>query len=779
MKLPISWIKEYVKIDKKPEKLAQTLTLSGTEVEEIIRDENTLKNVVVGEITAIIKHSNADRLRVCKVRVKKGKILKIVCGAPNIKVGQKVPVALPGAELPNGTKIEKTKIRGEESEGMLLAEDELGIGQDHSGIYILEEDEKIGRSIRSVLGLNEVIFDLALTPNRADCFSVFGIAREVSAVTKRKIKKNPSSYLIKDEENKISRELKVSVLAKNLCPKYTARVIKGVKVADSPEKIKNRLRACGIRPINNVVDITNYVMLELGQPLHAFDYDKLAGSKGQKKIIVRQAKSKEKLVTLDGKERDLEKGMLVIADKFSPIALAGVMGGENTEISEETKNVILESAVFKPYSVRKTAQKLGLRSESSNLFEKGLDSFMTEIALDRAASLIEKYAGGKIVPGRLAVVQKEKDLRPKVSLSLERLRLYLNKKIALGALKRIFNSLGFEFLGLKDEKITLRVPSWRQDVRLPEDLIEEVGRIYNYNRLKPTYLKGILKPVELPKGLYWEDKIKNILVAADMTEVYNYSFYSENDLKAFGFDPKDHYRLKNPLNPEQEYLRKSLIPLMIKNVSFNSDFSESISIFEIGNVFFPGKDLPKEKKMVAGVFWGGEAYFAAKAALDLLLVKGLNIEKFLFEVVEQKTFLKANNRIIGQLYILPEVVKKYYKIKKQVAYFELELIKLINLASEKTSFIKPSHYPAIIRDLSFFIPRDVRYVDVEKEIKESSPLIQEIELFDIYQREGKVSLAIRITFQSRERTLEAKEVDEIIKRISRKLEDNYKIIIRR
>ena len=623
MKLPVNWLKDFVKLPLKIEKLSDILTFSGTEVEKIEVKGDNLKNIVVGEIITIVKHTNADKLKLCKVRVKKGKVLKIVCGANNVKVGQKVPVALPGAELPDGTKIEKTKIRGLDSEGMLMAEDELGIGDDHAGIYILGDKAKIGQSIRLALGLSEPVLDLALTPNRADCFSVLGIAREVAAVSKRKLNFEPEKIKIKEKGNEINKWLTIKVNEKNLCPKYTARIIEEVEVGDSPEQIKNRLRAAGIRPVNNIVDATNYVMLELGQPLHAFDYDKLSGKK--KSIIVRKAKKDEKLKTLDGKERELETNMLVIADGQGAIALAGVMGGEKTEICKKTTRVILESAVFKPLSVRKTAQKLALRSESSNRFEKGLDYNMTEIALDRAASLIAKLTGGKIVKGKFKTTHELKNLRPTITLSLDLLKTYLNTKPPISRLKQIFTSLGFEFIEAKEGKLKLKVPSWRLDVRTEEDLIEEVARLYDYNKLKPTFLKGILKPVELPKELYWQNKIKDLLVSADMIEVYNYSNYSENLAKNFGLNPEKHYRVTNPLNPEQEYLRQSLIPMMLKNVALNSDYSEDLAIFEVGNVFLSGHDLPKEEKMVAGVFAGEEAYYEAKAALDLLLSNVLNM----------------------------------------------------------------------------------------------------------------------------------------------------------
>jgi len=781
MKISVNWLKEFIKLDKKkPERLAQRLTFSGTEVEQVIQDKDSLKNIVVGEITTIAKHSNADKLKICRVRVKKGKILKIVCGAPNIKVGQKVPVALAGSQLPDGTEIKETKIRGVKSQGMLLAEDEMGIGEDHSGIYILDEKEKVGKTIRQVLDLNDIILDLALTPNRPDCFSVYGIARELSAVLRRKLKKQADSYLIKDDKEKeVNDKLGVTIRAKNLCSHYSARIIKNVKVGSSPEKIKDRLRSAGIRPVNNVVDVANYVMLELGQPLHTFDFDKLSGAK-KKNIIVRKAKKQEKLKTLDGQERELEKRMLVISDKEKPLALAGVMGGKNSEITKKTNTVVLESAIFKSSNIRITSRKLGLRSESSNLFEKGLDPVMTRIALDRAANLIADLGGGLVVKGSLEKGKKIKEWGQTISLSLDKLRNYLNKKIAVSRIKQMFTLLGFDFIEAKDGHIKVRPPSFRPDIKIAEDLIEEVGRLYDYNRLKPTYLKGQLKPVQLPKNLYWEDKIKNYLVSANMSEVYNYSFYGSDHIKIFNLKEEKHYRITNPINSGQEYLRQTLIPLMLKNISLNADFSQNISIFETGYVFLPSKkDFPREKKMLSGVFYGDEAYFSAKAALDLLMVKGLNIDQFIFDINEEETILKSGEKKIGTLCILPDKIAQFYKIKKPVAYFEIDLSKLIRFASEVSDFEKPSEYPAVTRDLAFFIPEEVKYAQVEKAIKKISPIIQSIELFDTFKKEGKLSLAVRITLQSEERTLKSKEIDNIIEQIVKLLEKNYNIKIRK
>ncbi|MFA5070668.1 MAG: phenylalanine--tRNA ligase subunit beta [Patescibacteria group bacterium] len=756
MKISYNWLKDFVKIDKTPEKLAEVLTLSGTEAEGVKASGDTLDKVVVGEIITIVKHTNADKLRVCKVRVKKGVVLNIVCGAPNIEVGQKVPTALVGAKLPNGIILEKTKIRGVESEGMLLAEDEMGLGKDHAGIYLLDKKEPIGKSIKAVLGLNDTVLDLALTPNRADCYSVLGVAREVAAVTKRKLNFNPDRFRIKEKTNEIGKKLTVKVSDSKLCPKYTARVIENLQIKDSPEWMKSRLRASGVRPINNVVDVTNYVMLEMGQPLHAFDYEKLSGA--DKQIVVRPAYKNEKIETLDGKERILDPNMLLITEGKKALAVAGVMGGKDSEISDKTKTVILESAIFNPGNIRKTAQKLNLRSESEMRFEKGLDYQMSELVADRAASLIAKLGNGRVVPGILSVTSKVQAKPATINLSLSLIKKYLNINLAESKVKLILKSLGFEIIAFKEKVLKIQVPSWRDDVRLPEDLIEEIGRLYDYNKLKPTYLKGTLKPVDLPKELVWENKIKDILAAAGLSEVYNYSFYSENLACQFNLDPNHHYRVTNPINPDQALMRQSLIPLLIKNLEFNKEISDNIGLFEIGHTFTAAEQIK-----LAIVAYGPDSFYRLKGLINLLGRK-LNLSsKVFYKLIPQQLGMK---------------LMAYFKFNKPVVYFEVNLYELIKEAKDKSDFIKPKKYPVVIRDISFFKPKEVSYQAVENEIKGLTNLITEVEVFDRFEKEGQISLALRLTFQA-DRTLRAEEVDEVMNRIYENLGDKYNIKIRK
>lgn len=778
MKISFNWLKDFVKIDKTPEKLAEVLTLSGTEVEGIKSGHDFLDKVVVGEIITIIKHTNADKLKVCKVRVKKGVVLKIVCGAPNIEIGQKVPTALVGAKLPAGI-LKKTIIRGIESEGMLLAEDEMGLGDDHAGIYILDKKEPIGKFVKAVLGLNDTVFDLALTPNRADCFSVLGIAREVAAATKRKLQFIPDKFRLKEKASEIAKKLSVKVLDSKLCPKYTARIIENLEIKDSPEWMKNRLRASGVRPINNVVDVTNYVMLELGQPLHAFDYDKLSGAK--KSIVVRKAYKNEKIKTLDDKERELDPNMLLITEGKKALAVAGVMGGKSSEISSKTKTVILESAVFNPANIRKTTQKLSLRSESEMRFEKGLDFEMTELVADRAAALMAKLGEGRVVPGIINISAKEKAKPAAIDLPLALLKKYLNINLPELKVKQILKSLGFEVISSKEKVLKVQVSSWRADVRLPEDLIEEVGRIYDYNKLKPTYLRGTLKPVDIPKSLIWENKIKDICVTAGFSEVYNYSFYSEDLARSFiNIGSKSHYRVTNPINPDQVLLRRSLLPLLKMNMILNSAYEDKICLFEIGDVFLPDKNRFGEEKMLGGYTYGKELRGKAKGLIELLM-KELNIDEYQFKYENKntQTVIVKNNKI-GEYTVHPSSEGKAYTPKDllEISYFEININSLIKFANEKRNFLKINKYPAVKRDISFFKPKETTYQTLENEIKGLSDLITDLEVFDRFEKEGQISLAVRLTFQA-DRTLKGEEVDSVMDRIYKLMEDKFRIKIRK
>ena len=932
MKLSFNWLREFVKINISPEELAEKLTLAGFEVEKIEKMGEKINNILIGEILEIEKHPHADRLRLVKVKTKEG-IKKVVCGADNIKKGQKVPLALAGAVLPNGMIIKKSKIREVISEGMLCAEDELGIGEGHAGIYILNPETKITDDIKKILGLDDVIFNIDITPNRGDCLSVLGLAREVAAMNNSQL--TTHNLQLKEENknflNSKIEELEVKVKDFKLCPKYTAAVIKGVKVKESPEWIKSRLRNSGIKAINNIVDITNYILLELGQPLHAFDFGKIdanirintnnTNNTNKKIIIIRPAKKEEKIITIDDKERELDKEMLVIANAEKPVAVAGVMGGKESEISDKTTEIILESAQFNPASIRRTSKKLGLRSESSIRFERGIDWNITEIALERAIELIKKLAQGKEVKEIIRITKNPIYLRKTIKIKSNFISNLLGVEISKEKIKKIFLSLGlkvgeynyqadkekfeiqeqiteeakkligrpyklgakeneapkyfdcssfvqylykktgiiiprcseaqaeigkeikradlqkcdlifvkgkgnvhysFNFpqgldhvalcagknkviyagkkegkvveekindflkerkwviakriIGIEDDYFLAVIPSWREDIKIKEDLVEEIGRIYGYNKMSPTFLKAELRPSVLPKRLALENKIKDSLVAFGFDEVYNYSFYGLKNSE----NMEKHLRIINPLNPEQEFLRTSLKARIKENLEKNLKFFKKVKVFEIGNIFLPSnKELPEERKKIAVAIAFKENNFPPEKIFRYL--KGV-LENLMekISIAAESLDCKKNKKLI-EIKISGKKIGDM-EINQNSAVFEFDFEKLIELSQEKKIYQKIAHYPSVIRDLAFVLDKNIPYQEVLKTIKRQSPLIQEIELFDIFESEklgkDKKSLAFHLVFQSREKTLKAEEAEQEIKKILNSLDEEFKAKLR-
>lgn len=779
MRLSYNWLKEYIKIKKTPEQLAEVLTLAGLEVEKIEKLGKGLDQIVVGQIKTMVDHTEADRLRVCKVDVGQTKLLNIVCGASNIKAGDKVPVVLVGATLPNGVKIEARRIRGVDSEGMLCAEDELGLGEDHAGIMILDKDLRVGQKLGKAIGLDDTVFDLALTPNRADWFSVLGLARELSAILKQTL--TVKRYPMKEgKKEKIKKLLKVQVDDDNLCPKYVARVVKHVKVGESPAWLKSRLMVSGLKPINNIVDITNYVMLELGQPLHAFDYDKIGGHK----IIVRRSRAGEKLTTLDKVERKLSSQMLVIADSKRPMAIAGVMGGFDSEIARSTRNVVIESAIFKPISIRKTRQKLGLVTEASMRFEKGIWWSLPEQAADRAAALMSSIAGGEVVKDSL-VVSVPKEHQPTIiKVPLDYINKLIGHEFSLKQAKDILESLHFKAEVSKNKVLQITAPSFRQDVKLACDVAEEVGRLYGWNNIKPAPIYAELKPVVLTDEKYRERKTKELLVAAGLTETLNYSFYSKNLMDKFSFQEKDHYKLINPLNPEQAYLRISLLPRLIENVAQNAPNYEEVKLFEKGHVYKKSrKEMPEEDQYLAAVVFGEKyEFYQLKGALNQLF-DSLNIKNVEYRRADSQVLAGAEifikNQKVGSVGNVNLMILEKSKIKGKICAFELNFHKLIQFCG-RLVYKKVPDFPSVERDLALVVDSQVTYADLFEEINDFSPLIASVEGFDLYpMSDGRKSLAFHVVFQSPNRTLKSEEVDEIQEQIIEKLNKKFKAQLRK
>lgn len=803
MQLSLNWLKDFVDIPKNitSEKLASALTMHTVEVEGVINQAEKFNNVTVGKILEIEKHPNADRLRLAKVDIGKEK-LDIVCGAPNIEVGQLVPVALIGAVLPNGMTIKEAEVRGEKSNGMLCAADELGLGEDHSGIIILDNKKaKIGQDFADYFGLKDVVLEVdnKSLSNRPDLWCHYGIAREISAFLDVKFKEYKAPRkILNEKEDKIKLDVEIDDFS--LCPRYMAIAIDGIKIEESPKWLEEKLAAAGMRPLNNIVDITNYVMLELGQPMHAFDADLLG-----KEILVRAAKKGEIMETLDGEKRNLSADDILITDGKKPVAIAGIMGGADSEIKNETETIVLESANFNYVSVRKTSTRLGLRTESSMRFEKGLDPNLCEIALTRAVELIKKVCPEAKVASRLMDLKKFKLNQGPVEINFAWLKNFIGIDMADAKILKILSSLGF---GLKKVKRGVKtiIPSWRstRDISIKEDIAEEVARIYGYGNIKSVMPKIEMGQPEINKERMLERKVKRILAGAPvLTEVYNYSFVGEEALKKLNINTSSHIRLANPISAPEALLRQSLAPNLFNNIKNNQANFLRIAIFETGSVFFSfdgdipkdetGKSfLPYQEKRLAIAYseTGADVFHKAKGVADYLFSSlGLEIS---YEKSENKpgwsdenvsADIVINKKIIGNIARLSSACANNINIKKPAALAEInftELFKFVETAGIKKHKAMEK-YPPAVRDLAFVVGAEILYNDIKREIINHDKLIKEVELFDIYQGEklgeNKKSMAFHVVYQA-DRTLTAEEVDGVQEALIKKLKDKFNAQIR-
>jgi len=764
MNLPLSWLKQFVNVKATAKEIAERLTLSGSEVEKITRHDAGLSKVVVGQIKEIKPHPNADKLRLAYVDIGKGKSLEIVCGGNNIEAGQKVPVVLLGGSVP-GLKIEPREIRGVKSQGMLCSQRELGIGDDHAGIFILPPTVKVGTDVVELLELDEPVLELEITPNRADCFSVRGLAREVAALFSRKLA--VGSWQLAESKKKASEVISVEVKDNKLCPKYTARVIENVAVKPSPLWLQNKLRQVGIKPINNVVDVTNYVMMELGQPLHAFEADKRGEQRGLTRIVVRRARKGEKILALDDNTYTLNDSMLVITDGDKPIAIAGVMGGEETGVKENTETVILEAAAFDPVSVRKTSRALGLRSESSMRFEKGVDLASIETASNLAAKMIAELSGGTVLKGVVFVGAGFKPAQT-VKISTTEIARLLGIDIPVAKIKSILQSLGFGVRPhpspplSKGRELSVQIPSWRADVTQAADIIEEIGRMIDYNTLPKTLPCGEAQSPEKDLSYRMRRKLRQFLIASGYSEILTYSFYDEKLLALSGVKESSHIVVANPVSIENKYLRANLLPWMLSKLSGNSSLlsRDQFCLFEIGKVFVK----PNAEK------WQLAAGLIDVAGSDEVLFRRLRgISEVFFGSSET-----------GQIIIYPKGQVPNMRFRSSVGVLLVDLDEAAkNLPDERRVFRSLPYYPQIERDLAMVVPEAVQYKQIEEVIKGFDPLLKQAELFDVYHGLGEgQSLAFRLTFGSTDRTLEAGEVEEILERLKLALQKNFKIAFR-
>ena len=823
MYLSLNWLKDFVDIPKSitPKQLGLKLTMHTVEIDGIKKQGENLENIVVGEILGIEKHPNADKLKVCKVNIG-NECLQIVCGGSNLQEGMLVALAKVGAKARwhgEGDLIElaSTTIRGVESYGMICASTEIGLNEmfplkDEKEILDLTQNNfKPGVDLASALKLDDTIFEVdnkSIT-NRPDLWGHYGIAREVAAfLGEDKINKITNYKLQitnKIQNPKFKCQINIDVKDEKLCPRYMAIALDGIEIKQSPDWMQKRLSAVGMRPINNIVDITNYVMLELGQPTHTFDLKKISNfqtnSKLKTNIIIRTAKNGEIIKTLDGQERKLNDGMLVIADDKKPIALAGVMGGADTEIDNKTNSILIEAANFDSVSIRKTAQKLGLRSEASMRFEKSLDPNLCEMAMTRIIELVKEFCPQAKIISELQDEKKYFLNQGPIELDLD----WVNKKIGveIGEKKiiEILESLGFKIEQNKNV-LSVIIPTWRatKDISIPEDLIEEIIRIYGYDNLDSQMPKITMQAPERNEEHLLERKIKNILsVGAKLTEVYNYSFVGEEQLEKMKINFSSHIKLINPIASHQTMLRQSLIPNLLENIKLNQAKYESINLFEIGNIFFAcdgninkdnvAKDmLPNQEKYLGIIMADKENNLFNKIkGIIKFLTNSLNLSvdfeltKNRFEWMDKNVFAQINilDKNIGIIAQLDDQIAKNLGIKKQVVIAEINIQKLYDLVldNQDKKYKEIAKYPSVVRDLAFVVENEILYSDIKKDIENFNDLIKQVELFDIYQGEklgqNKKNLAFHIIYQAIDRTLTSEEVDkvqeELIKYLKKKL----------
>lgn len=796
MLVSINWLKDYIDFDLSPEELSDKLNLTGTAVESIKHLGQDLGNVWVGIILDIKPHPNADKLSLTTVRIDRPEPLEIVCGAKNIKVGDKVPVATIGAHLPNGMEIKPAKIRGVTSYGMLCSKAELGMGADHGGIYILPDDIEVGVPLTKALLLDDTVIELEVTPNRPDCLSMIGVAREVGAITERKLRR-PSVDLAESSEE-ASAVAVVEIIDPDLCPRYSARVIRDVKIGPSPTWMQQRLEKAGMRPINNIVDITNYVMLETGQPLHAFDFNTLHGGR----IVVRRAKNREHLETLDGVVRELDESILVIADADRPVALAGIMGGGDTEVSDKTADILLESAYFNPSSIMRTSRSLGLLSEASARFEKGTDPNGTVYAADRAAAFMAEFAGGSVDEGVIDVYPKTIEPR-QVPLRTDRVNAILGTDISLDEIKNILRRLELEVEVIDGTtEMWVLAPTFRPDLEREIDLIEEIARIYGYNNIRSTLPESSGKQGGLNLRQKLAESVKGRLVGAGLSEVLTYSLMDPNDIDKLQVPKGDPFRwfvrLLNPLNEELSVLRTTLLANLIKVLKYNVNREQyDVQIFEVGHTFWQesGKDMPDEEAMLGIALtgaWEQDEWYEKARSADFFDLKGA-VESVLDELdisnwsVRQFTHPALHPGRSAELLIGEESVGYFGELHPNVqADFdiprtyvaELNFNKLIDNASIQKEFSEIPKYPGITLDIAVLADDSVSNDQVLEVIKAAGkPLLKSVRLFDLYKGKGvpedKKSMAYSMVFRATDRTLTDEEAldsrDKIVNRLSKEL----------
>lgn len=810
MQVSIKWLKDYIDFTETPEQLADKLTMAGIPVENVVDPGEGLEKVVTGRIEKLEPHQNSNHLQICTMNVGLAENIIIVTGAQNVAEGQVVPVAMVGAHLPNGMKISKGKLRGVASNGMLCSAQELKLDleklpeKQKTGIFILPSDTPVGIPAKDVLGLNDVVLEFELTANRADCFSVFGLVREIAAITGNK-PHFPEIKVNEDDNTKLNDIFSVEIADPDLCSRFSTRMLKNIKIGPSPEWMQQRLEGAGIRSINNVVDVTNFVMIELGHPMHAYDYDKITG----KKLIARRAIEGEELHTLDDTSRKAKGEMLVIADSEKAAGLAGIMGGFETEITDTTTTVVLESADFYGPCIRRTARACGLSSEASGRFERGVDSETTIKALDRAAQLLQEMGACTVCEGIVDVYPNPKQANY-VTFTPEQINNHLGTNIAKDVMLNIITSVGFDVTKDENDEITVKVPSWRNDVTCMADISEEIARLHGFDKIKSTLPNGVSMQGTQSAKQTFIDKVKASLSSQGLYETISFALTNEETFNKLNIPQDSPLRkavpIMNPLSDEYPLVRTTLLSSIFDNLARNlARKNDDVALFEVGSVFFPKAlpvtELPDEVVKIAGAITGRRNaqgwnqtndmvdFYDAKGIIEELLAN-LRVTRYTVEAGTHyamhpgKTALfKKGRDVIATVGEVHPAVLSAYGITKPVYIFELDATTVMKYMAKDLKYKALPKYPATSRDLAMLVDVDVNAADIEKAMtKAAGQNLTQITLFDVYTgkqvEEGKKSLAFSLTFQSNDKTLTDAEIDPAIEKIVAKLQKDFNANLR-
>ncbi|MBP2099185.1 phenylalanine--tRNA ligase subunit beta [Enterococcus rivorum] len=807
MLVSYKWLSEYLDLSKiSAKELSDQMSLTGIEVEGVEVPQEGLKKIVVGEVKECIPHPDSDHLSICQVDIGEEGLSQIVCGAPNVKAGIKVIVALPGSRITGNQKIKKGKMRGEVSNGMICSLQELGYSDNvipkaySDGIYYMPEEAVNGSDVFPYLDMDDSIIELSITPNRADALSMRGVAYEVGAIYRQTPSFN-DEVLEEDTTENAADYLEVEVADSKDAPAYQVRIIKDVKIAESPVWLQNRLMNEGIRPINNVVDVTNYILLLFGQPLHAFDYAKLAS----KKILVRRGKVDEELITLDGEMRKVSEENIVITNGEIPVALAGVMGGANSEITEGTTTVALEAALFNPLSIRRTSKQFNLRSESSSRFEKGINQVTFGEACDVAAAMIARLAGGTVVAGK-SIGSEITPQEVSVSITLKRINQYLGTSLTSKVVDEIFAALGFDFK-MEKETYVVSVPPRRWDIKIEADLIEEVARIFGYDNLPSTLPKGETVAGSLTTGQKNVREIKALLEGCGLSEAISYALTTEAKAAQFRMRESNLTRLQWPMSEERSVLRMNLISGLLDDTAYNvARKNSNVALYEIGRVFYQENDslkhLPYEEQHL-GIALSGNSqvkdWQTKETAFDFFSLKGMIEEifealgvsdKITYEATTEMkemhpgrtALVKLNDQVIGFIGQVHPTIAKAYEISETYVA-ELNLHGMVEEQNDALVYENVSKFPAISRDIALLVNETVTNQELTETIwSNAGKFLKEVHLFDVYQGDniepGKKSMAYSLTFVNGEATLVDEEITKSMTKVEKALTEKYNVVIR-